>query len=324
VLDRLETQRYRPHLDTKADKELHMTQLLKGQQHVAPTCDNQFQYRARKDRTRTHVWVGKFPVGGPTPIMIAGPCAVEDEASFLRIASACKAAGAHALRGGAFKPRTSPYSFQGLGEDGLRIMALGREHFGLPICTEVLDTRDVGLVARYADVLQIGARNMQNYSLLTEVGQTGLPILLKRGLGATVQEWLQAAEYVLAAGNDQVILCERGIQTFETATRYTLDVAAVPVALLESHLPVIIDPSHAAGKRHLVAALGRAGIAAGANGMIVEVHDKPEEAKCDGAQALLPEELLYLSESMARIALACRDTSSDAPTGITFTGRSCI
>jgi 3-deoxy-7-phosphoheptulonate synthase len=170
-----------------------------------------------------------------------------------------------------------------------------------------MDPRDVGLVARHADVLQIGARNMQNYALLSEAGRAGLPVLLKRGLGATVQEWLQAAEYILATGNEQVILCERGIRTFEASTRYTLDVSAVPVALHESRLPVIVDPSHAAGKRHLVAALGRAGIAAGAHGLIVEVHDKPEEAECDGSQALLPADLQGLSATMSRIAAACRD-----------------
>jgi 3-deoxy-7-phosphoheptulonate synthase len=267
-----------------------------------------FRFRACEGTARSVVRVGSQLVGGKKPILIAGPCAVESEESFLRIATACKDAGADALRGGAFKPRSSPYSFQGLGEDGLKIMATGREQSGLPVCTEVLDTRDVDLVARYADVLQIGARNMQNYALLTEAGRSGLPVLLKRGLGATVQEWLQAAEYILATGNDQVILCERGIRTFEPATRYTLDVAAVPVVLHESHLPVIVDPSHAAGKRHLVAALGRAGIAAGAHGLIVEVHDNPAEAECDGAQALLPDDLQQLAASMLRIA-AARDAT---------------
>lgn len=266
-----------------------------------------YLFRTREGHSRTSVSVGNRQVGGKKPVMIAGPCAVECEKSFLRIATACKKAGADALRGGAFKPRSSPYSFQGLGEDALKIMAVGRKELNLPICTEVLDTRDVELVARYADVLQIGARNMQNYALLTEAGRTGLPVLLKRGLGATVQEWLQAAEYILATDNDQVILCERGIRTFEPSTRYTLDVAAIPVVLHESHLPVIIDPSHAAGKRHLVAALGRAGIAAGAHGLIVEVHDNPAEAECDGAQALLPDELRTLIGDMARIAATVRD-----------------
>jgi 3-deoxy-7-phosphoheptulonate synthase len=267
-----------------------------------------FRYRPREGHVRSLVWVGDKPVGGMEPILIAGPCAVEGEESYLRIARACKEAGADALRGGAFKPRSSPYSFQGLGLDGLKIMAAGRELLGLPVCTEVLDPRDAEPVARYADVLQIGARNMQNFALLTEAGRTGLPILLKRGLGATVQEWLQAAEYILATGNDQVILCERGIRTFESATRFTLDVASIPVVLHESHLPIIVDPSHAAGKRHFVAALGRAGIAAGAHGLIVEVHDRPDEADCDAEQALLPDDFRALATSVARITTACRAT----------------
>ena len=265
-----------------------------------------FLYRGDGTK-RTQVRIGNILVGGPIPLLIAGPCAVEDEASFQRIAQACKAAGAHALRGGAFKPRTSPYSFQGHGENALKIMAAVGGELGLPVCTEVLDTRDVALVARYADVLQVGARNMQNYALLTEVGRSGLPVLLKRSFGATVQEWLQAAEYVLVTGNRKVILCERGIRTFEPGTRYTLDVAAVPMALRDSSLPVIVDPSHAAGKRNLVAALGKAGIAAGAHGLIVEVHDKPEDSECDGAQALSPADLERLAGSVARIAQACRD-----------------
>jgi 3-deoxy-7-phosphoheptulonate synthase len=283
-----------------------MKSILNGQKNGVAD----FRYRAREGTARSVLRLGGRPVGGKKPVLIAGPCAVESEESFLRIAVACKEAGADALRGGAFKPRSSPYSFQGLGEDGLKIMAAGRAHLGLPVCTEVLDTRDVELVARYADVLQIGARNMQNYALLTEAGRCGLPVLLKRGLGATVQEWLQAAEYILATGNDQVILCERGIRTFEPSTRYTLDVAAVPVVLHESRLPVLVDPSHAAGKRHLVAALGRAGIAAGAHGLIVEVHDNPSEAECDGAQALLPDDLRALAASVSRIA-AARDVTDE-------------
>ena len=265
-----------------------------------------FLYR-RIGTMRMLVRIGKVFVGGPNPLLIAGPCAVEDEASYRRIAQSCKEAGAHALRGGAFKPRTSPYSFQGHGEDALKIMSAVGGELDLPVCTEVLDTRDVSLVARYADVLQIGARNMQNYPLLTEAGRSGLPVLLKRGFGATVQEWLQAAEYILVTGNKQVILCERGIRSFEPSTRYTLDVAAVPVALRDSCLPVIVDPSHAAGRRDLVAPLGHAAIAAGAHGLIVEVHDKPKDAECDGAQALSPDDLRRLSDSMARIKLACSE-----------------
>lgn len=263
---------------------------------------NKVKYSPRPDQSRRTVRVGGVEVGKSEPLLIAGPCTVEDEESFLRIAVACKKAGAHALRGGAFKPRTSPYSFQGLGKEGLEIMALARDLVRLPICTEVLDPRDVELVALYADVLQIGARNMQNYALLKEVGQTALPVLLKRNPGATVGEWLHAAEYVLAGGNEQVILCERGIRTFEASTRYSLDVAAVPVALAESCLPVIVDPSHAAGKRELVAALGLAGIAAGAHGLIVEVHDRPSESQCDADQALLPSDFEVLAAAADRVA----------------------
>jgi 3-deoxy-7-phosphoheptulonate synthase len=265
---------------------------------------NKFRHSARLDHSRTTVVIGTVEVGKAEPLMIAGPCTVEDEESFLRIAAACKKAGAHALRGGAFKPRTSPYSFQGLGKAALEIMATARELLGLPICTEVLDLRDVELVARFADVLQIGARNMQNYPLLKEVGNTRFPVLLKRNPGATVSEWLHAAEYVLAGGNEQVILCERGVRTFETSTRYSLDVAAVPVALLKSCLPVIVDPSHAAGKRELVSALGLAGIAAGAHGLIVEVHDRPEESVCDAEQALLPADFEALAAAASRVAHA--------------------
>lgn len=259
-------------------------------------------------KARTLVPIGHHLVGGENPILIAGPCAVESGESFLRIARACKDAGAHGLRGGAFKPRADPSCFRGLDEEGLKIMALARDQFSLPICIEVLNPRDVELVARYADVLQIGSCNMQDYALLTEAGQTGLPVLLKRGLGATVLEWLQAAEYVLATGNNRIILCERGIRTFEPSTRYTLDVAAVPVILQESQLPVIIDPSDAAGNFHLVAALGRAGIAAGAHGLIIEVHDNVGAAACDGVQIFLHEDLRTLAIIISHIALALRET----------------
>jgi 3-deoxy-7-phosphoheptulonate synthase len=285
-----------------------MTQLLNGQKQAVAGSDARFRFGPKPDNIRTLVWLGEFTVGGSYPVVIAGPCAVEDQESFLRIAAACKAAGANALRGGAFKPRTSPYSFQGLGKEGLKILARAREQLGMPVCSEVLDTRDVELVARYVDVLQIGVRNMHNYALLTEAGRSGLPVLLKRDFGATVQEWCLAAEYILSTGNDKVILCERGIRTFEPSTRYTLDIAAVPLILQESHMPVIVDPSHAAGKRSLVAALGRAGIAAGAHGLIVEVHDNPAVADCDGAQALLPNDLQSLVASVSRIAEACKTT----------------
>jgi 3-deoxy-7-phosphoheptulonate synthase len=227
-------------------------------------------------------------IGGHALAVIAGPCSVESAAMLGQTASAVRAAGAGALRGGAFKPRTSPYGFQGMGAPALELLAEARADTGLPIVTEVMDTRQVELVASVADCLQIGARNMQNYPLLTEVGRSGRPVLLKRGLSATLKELLLAAEYVLAQGNRQVILCERGIRTYETATRNTLDIAAVPVLKAETHLPVLVDPSHAGGRARLVAPLAFAAIAAGADGLIIEVHPNPESALSDGEQSLTP------------------------------------
>lgn len=227
-------------------------------------------------------------IGGRELVIIAGPCAVENYSSLYETAKAVKAAGARALRGGAFKPRTSPYTFQGLGEEGLKHLRDVSDKLNLPFVTEVMDTRDVELVVRYADVLQVGARNMQNFNLLKEVGLTKKPVILKRGLSATIKEWLMSAEYIMAGGNMGVILCERGIRTFEDATRNTLDISAIPVVKKLSHLPVIIDPSHAAGRRDLVEPLSKAGIAAGCDGLIIEVHINPEEALSDGAQSLNP------------------------------------
>ncbi|GAC1480392.1 MAG: 3-deoxy-7-phosphoheptulonate synthase [Gemmatimonadaceae bacterium] len=234
----------------------------------------------------TAVTVRDVPVGGPALTVIAGPCSVESAEMLGETAHAVRAAGAVMLRGGAFKPRTSPYAFQGLGHPALELLAEAREQTGLPIVTEVMDTRQVELVARYADVFQIGARNMQNFALLAEVGRTRTPVLLKRGLSATIQEVLMAAEYIMAQGNHSVILCERGIRTFETATRNTLDVAAVAVFKEETHLPVLVDPSHAGGRASLVPALSFAAIAAGADGLIVEVHPHPDQARSDGDQSL--------------------------------------
>ena len=225
-------------------------------------------------------------VGGRALAIIAGPCSVEGEEMLRETAHAVRRSGANALRGGAFKPRTSPYAFQGMGVAGLELLAAAREETGLPIVTEVMDTRQVGVVAEHADVLQIGARNMQNFPLLAEVGGAHKPVLLKRGLSATVRELLMAAEYVMASGGHEVILCERGIRTFETATRNTLDIAAIPVLKAETHLPVIVDPSHAGGRASLVAPLSFAAIAAGADGLMVEVHPCPERAKSDGDQSL--------------------------------------
>jgi 3-deoxy-7-phosphoheptulonate synthase len=252
----------------------------------------------------TTVHVGPSAVGRGMFTLIAGPCAVENEEQALESAAAAKDAGATILRGGAFKPRTSPYSFQGLGKRGLEILAECRVRTGLPVVTEVLEPRDVELVAAWADCLQIGTRNMQNFALLKEVGATSKPILLKRGLSATVEEWLMAAEYIAQRGNSEIVLCERGIRTFEPSTRFTLDLAGMAVAQQESHLPVIVDPSHATGLKELVAPMARAAIAAGADGVMVDVHARPEEALCDGPQALRPDELEVLAKELRTLAIA--------------------
>ncbi len=241
-------------------------------------------------RTQTRVKIGDTVIGGETFVLIAGPCSVETEDQLATITNEVAATGAHALRGGVYKPRSNPYSFQGLGVAGLDLLAAQGRRVGLPIVTEIMDPALVPLVAAQADVLQVGARNMQNYVLLRALGRARRPVLLKRGLGNTVDELLGAAEYILAEGNPEVILCERGIRTFEPATRFTLDVAAIPVLRERTHLPIIVDPSHAAGRRELVPALARAAKAVGAHGIIVEVHHAPEQALSDGAQALrLPE-----------------------------------
>lgn len=252
----------------------------------------------------TLVAVGDTMVGGDEIVLIAGPCAVESQEQMSEIGQAVKEAGAQMLRGGAFKPRTSPYSFQGLGEEGLKILARVREETGLPVVTEVMQPELVPLVTSYVDVLQIGARNMQNFALLHAVGQAHRPVLLKRGMMSTMEELLMAAEYILSHGNDRVILCERGIRTFEPYTRNTLDINAVPLLKNLTHLPVIVDPSHSTGKWELVEPVSRAAIAAGADGLIVEVHTHPEEAVSDGAQSLLPARFAHLRESVEAIAVA--------------------
>jgi 3-deoxy-7-phosphoheptulonate synthase len=232
--------------------------------------------------------------------LIAGPCSVESEEQYLKAARLAKAAGASMLRGGAYKPRTSPYSFQGMGEDGLRIMAAAREETGLPIVTELMDPRDMETILKYADIIQIGTRNMQNFNLLSEVGKVERPILLKRGMSATIEELLMAAEYILKEGNQNVILCERGIRTFETATRFTLDLSAIPIIKKNSHLPVVVDPSHATGKRELVLPLSLASIAVGADGLIIEMHPNPEDALCDGSQSLTGDEFTAFAKEVKR------------------------
>ncbi len=250
---------------------------------------------------RSVVHVGGVPIGPDTVTLMAGPCAVETPTQTLAAARMAKVAGAALLRGGAFKPRTSPYAFQGLGERGLRILSDVRDEVGLPIVTEVVAVQDVAMVASYVDMLQIGTRNMQNFSLLQAVGEAGKPVLLKRGMNATIEEWLMAAEYIAQRGNLDIVLCERGIRTFETATRNTLDISAVPVVQRLSHLPVIIDPSHSGGRRDLVLPLSRAGVVAGADGLIVDVHPHPELALCDGPQALTADDLQELSRSVAEL-----------------------
>lgn len=253
---------------------------------------------------KTVVEVGPHRVGAEGVIVIAGPCSVESRDQLMETARLVKAAGCHVLRGGAFKPRTLPYSFQGLGEDGLEILAEARDETGLPVVTEVLAPDDVELVEGYADVLQIGARNMQNYPLLRRVGVSEKPVLLKRGMAATIEEWLGCAEYILNEGNPDVILCERGVRCFSRVTRNTLDVSAVPVIRQSSHLPVVIDPSHGTGVRSLVAPMALAGVAAGADGVMVEVHPRPEEALSDGAQSLRPPELMELMKQIRNVANA--------------------
>ena len=248
------------------------------------------------------VKVGDVPVGGRELTIVAGPCAVESMEQTLIVARAIKAAGAHILRGGAFKPRTSPYSFQGLGEEGLRILAEAREATGLPVVTEALDNEGVDLVERYADAIQIGARNMQNFSLLKRAGRAKKPVILKRGMSATLEEFLMSAEYILSEGNYDVILCERGVRTFADHTRNTLDLSSIPAVQRISHLPILADPSHGTGKRHKVLPLSRAAVAVGADGLLIEVHHKPETALSDGPQALLPEQFAELMNQVRAIS----------------------
>jgi 3-deoxy-7-phosphoheptulonate synthase len=249
----------------------------------------------------TVITVGDVSVGNGNLVIIAGPCAVESESQALIIADHVKRSGAQLFRGGAFKPRTSPYSFQGLGEEGLKILATVREKTGMPVVTEVMDLETFDLVEKYADVIQIGTRNMQNFSLLRRAGHANKPVLLKRGMAATIDEWLMAAEYILEGGNSQVILCERGVRTFVHHSRNTLDLSAVSVVLKESHLPIIVDPSHAAGVRDQVVPLSRAAVAVGAQGLMVEVHHAPEKALSDGAQSLYPRQFERLCRQVQSI-----------------------
>jgi 3-deoxy-7-phosphoheptulonate synthase len=265
-----------------------------------------YMLASRIARARSVVRVGDVTIGGPDPVIMAGPCVVEDLETLIETALAARDAGATILRGGAFKPRTSPYAFQGHGELGLQHLAAARLATGMPIVTEVMEPEAVDLVANYADMLQVGSRNMQNYPLLRAVGKRNIPVLLKRGFAATVDEWLMAAEYILAQGNPNVVLCERGIRAFDPAFRFTLDLNAVPMARELTHLPIIVDPSHGTGKRSLVAPMSLAGIAAGADGLIVEIHPDPDTALCDASQTITPAELATIAGKV-RLMAAIRD-----------------
>lgn len=279
---------------------------MDGVEKVVPILQP-FKLASREFRKETtQVNVNGVIFGGTKLVIVAGPCAVENEEQMLDAARMVKKAGASMLRGGAFKPRTSPYAFQGLEEEGLKILKNVSTEVGIPFVTEVVNPRDVDLVARYADMFQIGARNMQNFTLLKEVGKTKKPVILKRGLAATIEEWLMAAEYILSEGNFQVVLCERGIRTYETSTRNTLDLSAIPAIQRLSHLPILADPSHGTGKRHLVLPLSRAAVAAGADGLLIEVHPDPESALSDGPQSLNFSEFEALMSEINPVAAAIR------------------
>ncbi len=284
--------------DDRGKTQLKSAEFLPGVEKVVPIL-KPYKLASREVRDgNTVIKIGDFEIGGPNFIVMAGPCSIESEEQLMESAYIAKKAGAHVLRGGAFKPRTSPYSFQGMEEEGLKLLKMVRERTGMPVITEVMNTMDVDLVEAYTDIIQIGARNVQNFPLLKKVGQAKKPVLLKRGLMTTIEELLMSAEYILSSGNEQVMLCERGIRTFETATRNTLDISAVPVLKELTHLPVIIDPSHAAGYSKYVIPLTRAAVAVGADGLLVEMHPEPEKAISDGAQSLRPEQFYQMMEEI--------------------------
>lgn len=263
-------------------------------------------------RDRSVVHVGNVAIGGDTPVIMAGPCVIEDRDSLIEAAIAVKNAGANMLRGGAFKPRTSPYSFQGLGVEGLQFLQEAGRITGMPVVTEVMETDQVDVVAEYADMLQVGARNMANFPLLRRVGQAGKPVLLKRGFAATVEEWLMSAEYIMSAGSHQVVLCERGIRGFDPVLRFTLDLNAIPLARELTHLPIVVDPSHGTGKRSLVERMSMAGLASGADGLIVEVHPDPDSAMCDATQTITPDVLARITRRGRALAQLLND-ENDVP-----------
>ena len=316
VVKRIEALGYRAHLSQGEettiigvigdDRPIDRTQfeVLDGVEKTVPIL-KPFKLASRDMRPAdTLIPLNNLQVGGPQIVIIAGPCSVESRSQILEAAHAVKEAGATALRGGAFKPRTSPYSFQGMGEEGLQLLAEAREATGLPVVTEAMSPEQILLVEKYANVIQIGARNMQNYTLLNAAGESRKPVLLKRGMMSTIEELLMSAEYILAKGNTQVMLCERGIRTFERYTRNTTDINAVPVLKQVTHLPVILDPSHGTGKWEYVSAIAKAGVAAGADGLIVEVHPSPAEAMSDGGQSLKPEKFAQLVREVRRVAEA--------------------
>jgi 3-deoxy-7-phosphoheptulonate synthase len=328
VIERIEAMGLTPHLSQGVartiigvigdEDKLHVEplQAIAGVEQVVPIL-KPFKLASREFHADDSVFDLKgIKVGGGHLMMIAGPCAIESEPILLEIAEKVREAGANVLRGGAFKPRTSPYSFQGLGEDGLKMLKAAGERFGMPVVTEVMDPRQVELIERYADIFQIGARNMQNFDLLKEVGKTRTPVFLKRGMSATVKDLLMSAEYVLAQGNRQVILCERGVRTFEDSTRNTLDLSIVPNVKGLSHLPIIVDPSHATGRPDLIPAMARAAVAAGSDGVHVEVHSCPEKALSDGPQALLPDQYVRLMDELRQLAEILGKTI-DASEGVT-------
>jgi 3-deoxy-7-phosphoheptulonate synthase len=314
VLERIEALGFTPHLSQGVARTIigvigdedklqaEPLQAIAGVEQVVPIL-KPYKLASREFHADASVFEIKgIKIGGGHLAMIAGPCAIESEAILVEIAEAVRDAGANILRGGAFKPRTSPYSFQGLGEDGLKILKETGERFGMPVVTEVMDPRQVDLVERYTDIMQIGARNMQNFDLLKEVGRTRTPVLLKRGMSATVKDLLMSAEYVLAQGNRRVILCERGVRTFEDSTRNTLDLSIVPNVQGLSHLPIIVDPSHATGRPDLIPAMARAAVASGCDGVHIEVHSCPEKALSDGPQALLPRQYAQLMDELRQLA----------------------
>ncbi len=291
-------------IGTRPPGILEQVQGMSGVEMVVPV-DKPYKFAARAEGGGdTLIQIGNATLGGNEIGVIGGPCSVESEEQIVATAEAVKQAGGHALRGGAYKPRTSPYSFQGMGVQGLELLRIASDATGLPLVTEVMDPRRVALVAEYVDVLQIGARNMQNFTLLREVGATDKPVMLKRGMSATIEDWLMSAEYIMAAGNMRVILCERGIRTFETATRNTLDLSAIPVVKEQSHLPVIIDPSHATGTWELVKPMALAAVAAGADGLMIEVHPNPEQALSDGAQSVTPARFFDIMDAVRKVAAA--------------------